>query len=151
MHKSYHSFLTAVMDPLFGKSVYQLLTIEDLSILPTACIYLLFMVLRINSDYFANNVACVMGIQGFYRFLSYCLGEIYVWSGQQWASEINTAVVWLLIFEAKCHGENHHHHHRHYHTTTTTTIVMTSPSPMFLSPNLLHKISWSLFPTIGMA
>jgi len=66
------------VDPLIGNCVYQMLTIEDLSTLPTACIYLLFMVLRINNDYFANNVACVMGMQGDYRFLFYCLGEIYV-------------------------------------------------------------------------
>jgi hypothetical protein len=30
MHKSYHSFLTGVMDPLIGICVYQLLTIEDI-------------------------------------------------------------------------------------------------------------------------
>jgi hypothetical protein len=87
-------FQTGVMDPLIGNCVYQLLTIEELSTLPTVCIILLFMVLRINSDYFVKNVACVMGIQGVYRCLFYCWGEIYVWSGQQWASEI------LLLFDA---------------------------------------------------
>jgi hypothetical protein len=72
MHKKYHSFLTGVMDLLIGKCMYHLFTIEDLSTLPTARIYLLFMVLRINSDYFANNLACVMGIQDVYRILLYC-------------------------------------------------------------------------------
>ena len=68
MHKSYHSFLTGVMDPLIGNCVCQLLTTEDLSVLPTACIYLLFMVLRTNSDYFANNVAYVMESRVFIDF-----------------------------------------------------------------------------------
>jgi len=66
------------MDPLICNCVYQILTIEDLSTLPTACIYLLCVVLRINCDYLANNVACVMGIQGVHRFLIYCVDEIYV-------------------------------------------------------------------------
>ena len=93
MHRIYHSFLTGVMDLLIGNCVYQLLTIEYQSTLPTAYIYLLFMALRINSDFFANNVACVMGIQGFCRFLFLLLSEISVWNGQQWASEI------LLLFD----------------------------------------------------
>ena len=154
MRKSYRSFLTGVMDPVLGKCMYTYLPFK---------IYLLcsqrgFMVHRINGDYFANNLICVMGIQGVYRFLLHCLGcnLCLKWSAMgKW----NTTVVWRPIFEAKCHGENNNNNNnnnnnrprRHYHKTTSTTVTVTSSFSRFLSPVFLRRVSWYLRPHLGMA